>query len=167
MAKARFKKTIDYENATVTVEDLETGDSITMAAADLSEAGSVRAKLYCINDRIPSAANSKKLPAIEAMGVMWGNMKADVWSTRGEGVARVTDLIAALMEYTKQNQPDVEAKLEAMKAADEANGTKDVAALKKHPDLQPILERMKTERQKEREKAAKVEARTNETPLSF
>lgn len=167
MAKARFEKSIDYENKSVTIKDLGSGDSLTMFASDLPEDSVGEAVLYCINDRVPGAANSKKVTPIKAMTAMWENMKAGVWPKKGGGVARLTDLIVALMEYSGQPQPDVETKLDAMKAADEANGTKDVAALKKHPDLQPILERMKTERQKEREKVAKAAAKGNEAPLEF
>ena len=167
MAKARFEKIIDYENKSVTIKDLGSGESLTMFADELVDNSVDEAKLYCINDRVPGAANSKKVTPIVAMTKMWENMKAGVWPKKGGGLAKITDLVAALMEYSKQPQPEVEEKIANMKAADEANGTKDVAALKAHPDLAPILERMKTERQKEREKAAKTAAKGNETPLEF
>lgn len=167
MAKARIKRVKDFDAGTARFDILETGESLEATYDSYSPEIQRKLGVHGMVDRIAGAASDPKTVALDAMTRMNENLLAGIWSMKGEGVAKITDLVAALMEYSGQPQPEVEEKLETMKAADEANGTKDVAALKKHPDLQPILERMKTERQKEREKVAKAAKKENAEPLSF
>lgn len=167
MAKAKFKKVVDFDKGTVDITVIETGESIHADMAELSETTIRNCVAYCLNDRLPGAVSGSKVSAIDAMSAMWENMKAGVWSKKGEGVHRITLLVEALMVVTGQDQEAVEKKLEDMKAADEANGTKDVAALKNHPDVVAATSKIKAVRENERAKRAKEDAKKNETPLQF
>lgn len=167
MAKAKIKRIRDNEAGTVSLDLLETGEALSLTFDSLSPEIQRNLGITGMVDAVTSAANKAKVSPFVAMSKKWENLVAGILSTRGEGVAKITDLVSALMEYSGQTQSEVEEKLDGMKAADETNGTKDVAKLKKHPDLQPILERMKTERQKEREKVAKAAKKENEAPLEF
>lgn len=167
MAKARIKRIKDFNAGTVRFDVLETGEYLEATFDSLSPEIQRNLGIHGMNDRVAGAASDPKVSPLAAMTKMWENLLAGIWSVKGDGVAKITDLVAALMEFSGNTQPEVEEKLDAMKVADEANGTKDVASLKKHPDLAPILERMKTERQKDREKEAKAAKKENETPLTF
>lgn len=167
MAKAKFKKVVDFEKGTADITVLDSGDTLHATMAELSEDMIRNCVVYCLNDRLPGAVSGSKVTPIAAMSAMWENMKAGIWSKKGEGVHRITLLVEALMSVTGQPQEEVEKKLDDLKTADEANGTKDVAALKSHPDIEAAIGKINAARASDRAKRAKEAAKGNETPLQF
>ncbi len=167
MAQAKFKKKADFDKGTVDFTVIESGDSLHVDASELSETVKAMCVVYCLNDRIPGAVSGSKVSPIDAMTAMWENMKAGIWSKKGEGVHRITLMVEALMVVTGQTQEEVEKKLEDLKAADEVNGTKDVAALKKHPDMVAATAKITAARAKERSKSAADAAKGDSAPLQF
>ncbi len=165
MAKAKIKRIRDNEAGTVSLDLLETGEALSLTFDSLSPEIQRSLGITGMVDAVTSAANKAKVSPFVAMSKKWENLVAGILTTRGEGIAKLTDLVAALMEATNQPQDEAERIIAELKAKDAANGTKDMAALKNHSKIKVVLERMKTERQKEREKVAKVAAKGDETPL--
>ncbi len=167
MAKAKFKKVADFENGTVDITVIDSGETLHADMKELSDETIRNCVVYCMNDRLPGAVSGSKVAPLAAMTAMWDNMKAGVWSKKGEGINRITLLVEALMSVTGQAQEEVEKKLEDLKAADEANGTKDVAKLKSHPDIKAAIGKINAARATARAKTDKEAAKGNETPLQF
>lgn len=86
--------------------------------------------------------------ALESFNETLSNLKQGIWATRvaGEGGAKVTQLVEALVRVSGKSVDDCKAVISKLGEQDEADEGSRVSALRKHPKIALALAQIKVER---------------------
>ena len=99
MAAKRIDRNIDLEAGTITFTVVESGQSVTVNAGELSEDIRTRVLMHGLNAKVGDSAADPEVDALTQLASTWDQLREGVWNTRGGGgAARVTVLAEAMFE---------------------------------------------------------------------